>query len=589
MRRATVVRDDGRSLEEAAFLRETEPYAFTKLDRRAAWLLVETRAEPYWTLFPFEVLQLQEAQLLTLPVRKLLVPIYLSAAGALVALFALLEGRGARARQPALITAALGVSMTLRTIALQQGWLGIWVGGAFRIATAIAYISVPLGLFLTHAFYRWTADRPWTRRALLLWGAPGALLVVLGALLDPSTGTAPFVQGLDTIYTLANFGAFARLASPILRNSAPGERWAIFAGFTALVGGLALDSVAVLSGQRFVFDVGYSSLGLFVQALSQGIVVASRNARAHAEARENADLAARNASLARDISDRSARAFHRFVPEDSIRLLGGARFEDLRAGLGVRRDLTVLFADIRNFTTRSETMPPEQVFAFVNECLGGLAPVVHAHGGFIDKFIGDAIMAIFPGDPASAVAAATDFRRKVTAFNAKQPGGTMALAIGVGIHRGPVVLGTVGHDDRLEVTAIGDAVNVAARLESLTKDFGVGALVSDAVTDGSDSNTYRRVGKVHVKGRHAPVTLFEVLACTMNDDEREEKARSFRSFAAGLAAFEGALMDDSVRHFAQAVDQAPRDAVARRYLERASRYLREGVPAGFDGSLALGS
>jgi adenylate cyclase len=225
----------------------------------------------------------------------------------------------------------------------------------------------------------------------------------------------------------------------------------------------------------------------------------------------------------------TARAFRRFVPDDFLRLLGQPHFEALTAGVGLKRDLTVLFMDIRDFTKRSETLGPEATFRFVNACLARFEPVIRAEGGFVDKFIGDAIMAIFPGEPAAALRAAEGLHRVAAELEASGVSAGIPLAIGVGVHRGPVMLGSVGHDERLEVTAIGDAVNVAARLESLTKPFGVGALVSeDAVTTRGPG--LRRVGAVRVKGRSEPIDLFEVLACCATAEERQGKEATSETF-----------------------------------------------------------
>jgi two-component system sensor histidine kinase ChiS len=283
---------------------------------------------------------------------------------------------------------------------------------------------------------------------------------------------------------------------------------------------------------------------------------------------------------------RTARAFRRFVPSDFLQLLGAAHFEELRAGVGQRHDLTVLFADIRGFTARSEQLGPEGTFAFVNGCLQRFEPVVRAHGGFVDKFIGDAVMAIFPGEATRAVEAAARLQAEVASFNLAHPRAPMPLAIGIGVHRGPVILGTVGVDDRLEVTVIGDAVNVAARLEALTKRFGVGALASREIADGARvPGEARCIGVVHVRGRREPIELFELLACCASEDERTQKMATCDVFARGLAAWRAGRMDDATMAFEAARRDAPLDGVAAIYAEEAKRLLQDGIPDSFDGDL----
>jgi adenylate cyclase len=278
----------------------------------------------------------------------------------------------------------------------------------------------------------------------------------------------------------------------------------------------------------------------------------------------------------------TARAFRRFVPDDFLALLGQPRFEALTAGVGIRRELTVLFMDIRDFTKRSERLGPEATFRFVNACLARFEPVIRAEGGFVDKFIGDAIMAIFPGDPSAARRAAEGLHAAARELEASGISEGIPLAIGVGVHRGPVMLGSVGHDERLEVTAIGDAVNVAARLESLTKAFGVGALVSeDALAERGAG--LRRVGAVRVKGRSEPVDLFELLACCGDDEERRAKEATRELFQAGLAAFVRGEMGEARDRFQEVVGKSPRDVVAMRYAKRAATYAERGLPSNFEG------
>jgi two-component system sensor histidine kinase ChiS len=285
---------------------------------------------------------------------------------------------------------------------------------------------------------------------------------------------------------------------------------------------------------------------------------------------------------------RTARAFRRFVPEDFLALLGVERFESLAAGIGQQHDVTVLFADVRNFTARSEALGPEGTFRFINGCLERFEPVVRRHGGFVDKFIGDAIMAIFPGEPRDAIAAAAGLHDEVRAFNGEQPQGASPLAIGVGVHRGPVVLGTVGGPDRLEVTAIGDAVNVASRLEGLSKVIGVGAVASEACV-GAAREGLRPVGFVRVRGRAGRLALFEILASAGSEEERAQKLATAPSFEAAIDAYARGDLAAARLAFEAVTREAPLDRVAARYLARVAALEVTGLPEGFAGELDAGA
>ena len=165
--------------------------------------------------------------------------------------------------------------------------------------------------------------------------------------------------------------------------------------------------------------------------------------------------------------------------------------------------MTVLFSDIRDFTPLSESMTPAAAFAFVNDYLGTMAPIIREHGGFIDKYIGDAIMAIFPGSSQDAVAAGLKMEENLQHFN-QCTAATGKPPIRIGIHTGQLVAGIIGFADRLEGTVIGDCVNTASRLEGLTKDLPTSLLVSETVGEElGDAAEYAidSLGEVEVKGK----------------------------------------------------------------------------------------
>jgi adenylate cyclase len=229
----------------------------------------------------------------------------------------------------------------------------------------------------------------------------------------------------------------------------------------------------------------------------------------------------------------------------------------------------VLFADIRNFTSSSEGMSPEETFAFLNGCLSKLGPHVRAQSGFVDKYIGDAIMALFPREPADAVRAAVAMQDEVRRSN-ELIAGRAPLAIGVGIHVGRVMMGTIGEAERFEATVISDAVNLTARLESLTKQLGCSVLISEDVfaTLAADLRTHtRRLGTFVVKGKAQPVTLYEVFA---SDSEalRETKLRTRERFDAMLEAFASERIEEALSIATELRDACPDDGPANWWFMR---------------------
>ncbi len=173
-------------------------------------------------------------------------------------------------------------------------------------------------------------------------------------------------------------------------------------------------------------------------------------------------------------------AIGQFVPYPFLQILGRDSIVDVRLGDSVARDMSVLFANMRAFTRLTEQMSPEQSFGFINRYFGLLAPAVLTHGGFVDKYIGDAIMALFEGSADDAIESGLAMSRALEPLNADRLGrGLEPIRIGVGINTGRLVLGTVGSENRMDTTVISDAVNIASRLQGLTRRYDTQLLVTE--------------------------------------------------------------------------------------------------------------
>ena len=207
-------------------------------------------------------------------------------------------------------------------------------------------------------------------------------------------------------------------------------------------------------------------------------------------------------------------AFARFVPHELLHCLSRKNVVDVALGDQVLTDMAILFSDIRSFTTLSETMSPQETFKFLNSYLERMNPFIWEHEGFIDKYIGDGIMALFPRGAASALNAAIAMLAHIPVYNAQRASfGYAPIRIGIGIHAGSVMLGIIGHERFLQGTVISDAVNLASRLEGLTKTYGVSLVVSSDVLFGlPDPNryAYRFLDRVTVKGKQRLVSVYEV-------------------------------------------------------------------------------
>jgi class 3 adenylate cyclase len=175
----------------------------------------------------------------------------------------------------------------------------------------------------------------------------------------------------------------------------------------------------------------------------------------------------------------------RFVPHEFIDFLGKESLAEIESGDQIRRKVTLFFADIRSFTSLSEGMTPKENFDFINSYLGVMGPVIRRNGGFIEHYLGDAIMAIFPDKPEDAVKAGLEMREILVDFNRqREEDGQVPIAFGVGLHTEDIILGVVGERSRLAATVVSDAVDLVNRLEAATKTHHVGLVMTEAVWKG---------------------------------------------------------------------------------------------------------
>jgi len=264
-------------------------------------------------------------------------------------------------------------------------------------------------------------------------------------------------------------------------------------------------------------------------------------------------------------------AYSRFVPTELLQHLEREHIWDVQLGDSRRKDMTIVFADIRSFSTLSETMTPEENFAFINSYLRLMEPVIKAHQGFIDKYIGDEIMALFEDEPDVALHAATEMLRLLDLFNiSREEAGLSPISIGIGINSGPTVLGTIGGHNRMEGTVIGDAVNIASRLEQLNKVYGTQLLISEQTYHAlrhPEHFSIRKIDYVQVKGKSEAVYVYEVF----DGDPfelRQLKAGNLRMFTEAWSLFEQGLYEQALAVFQICHSVNPQDRVVQIYLER---------------------
>jgi len=208
-------------------------------------------------------------------------------------------------------------------------------------------------------------------------------------------------------------------------------------------------------------------------------------------------------------------AYERFVPSEFLNLLGQQSITQVQLGDQKRYDMSILFADIRSFTQLSEQMTPQENFNFINGYLKRVSPIIRHHNGFIDKYMGDGLMALFPDNASDAIQAGIAIQQQLAHYNEERlQKERVPIKVGIGIHHGSVMLGTVGEKERMESTVISDAVNIASRLERLSKDYNARLIISQATLatlSQPDLFTHRLLHNVKLKGKSNSIMAVEIL------------------------------------------------------------------------------
>ncbi|HBG65973.1 MAG TPA: guanylate cyclase [Treponema sp.] len=288
---------------------------------------------------------------------------------------------------------------------------------------------------------------------------------------------------------------------------------------------------------------------------------------------------------------RIRKAFSRFVPEQIIDELVTSSDATEKVSVGEKRAVAILFSDIRSFTSISELNRPETMVAFLNRYFTAMVNVIKKHGGTIDKFIGDAIMALF-GAPVSyednarrAAAAACEMRQVLPSVELGDlilPEG-MKFNIGIGIHYGDVTVGSLGSADKTDYTCIGDTVNLASRLEGLTKVYGSMVLVSESVKDDCPEGefTFRYLDDVRVKGKAKAVPIFAV------DRSPDEFPPAYKdAYTKGMELYKQGIWNLGKEYFEKALDAVPGDKAAKLMLGRCEDFIAN-PPEHWDGAIAF--
>ncbi|MBF7073747.1 adenylate/guanylate cyclase domain-containing protein [Glaciecola sp. MH2013] len=288
--------------------------------------------------------------------------------------------------------------------------------------------------------------------------------------------------------------------------------------------------------------------------------------------------------------------FQKFVPRQFVEHIA-KQGASLELGHADEDNVAILFCDIRGFTGLSERMKPQELMNFLNSYFIRMNAPIHDNKGFIDKFIGDAIMALFDNPEGNdsdkacdSIRAAIGLRRALYLYNQhRERSGYNSVNIGIGIHFGPVIIGTVGSDDRMDTTVIGDSVNIAQRLESLAPIYDIDIIVSDQLVQTTENAFASRViDWVRVKGRSEPLKLVEVVE-HLDDAEQSQRIARAPAIQQGLDLRISGKLREALDVFKEAKKLSPTDPILKHHIKWTEHLILHGVPENWDGTLQIGA
>lgn len=445
------------------------------------------------------------------------------------------------------------------------------------------YLSIPIFLMFLQVLYP-NEFLPYSLKIIQLLGIIFAAIVIV----TPTKIHAYTLQFYEIIAISSLLYAVYILILGVLRKR---EGSAIFlAGFlvvfVTIINDILYDNEIIHTGRLIPF-------GLFVFILSQSILLSSRFSQAFVDAeRLFGDLVANCTKNTRLIE-----VFQKFVPVQFVHRIARQGLEEIKFGQPETAAITILFSDIRSFTTMAEAMSAEDLFFFLNAYFKRMYGPIHNNHGFIDKFIGDAIMVIFERQDESgtqqaqdAVQAAVDMQKALAIYNQeRQINNYQVMQIGVGIHSGQAIIGTIGTEDRMESTVLGDDVNLASRLEGLTKYYGVSIVISYdtlSLLHNKRSFKYRELDWLKVKGKRTPVLIYEVYNADSVEIQKYKRTNGLL-LKKGLYLRHIQEWDQAIAAFQEALQNWPDDVSAKNHIQRCEQLKQDPPAKDWNGAIQI--
>ena len=449
----------------------------------------------------------------------------------------------------------------LRTILYGQHILLTMVPGfPLSLENKIGYLTFSLSVPLFLLFIAHEYDLKWSRIFKYPVNIASLIFVVL-ILIFPHRIFSRYLVYYQVITLMISLVIFVVIIKRVFQKNR--SALVTLTGFLILLSTVIND---ILYSQGIIQTSHLVPIGLSFFIMSQAALMSWNIGREFS----------RSESLSMELQQTN-NSLKRFVPHEFLKFLGKQRIADVNLGDHTQLDMTIMFCDIREFTTLSENLTPRENFLFLNSYLERIGPVIREFGGFIDKYVGDGIMALFPGTADSAVNAAIQIQEQIKIYNQhRQSCGYNSIQLGIGIHTGSMMLGTIGENERMDSTVISDAVNLCARIESLTKDYGLRIALSESTWEAVKDKEFleeRYIGQIFVKGKKEPVPIYELF----NTDDPATlvtKRQNRADFYKALASFTSGAYEEARTGFQKLLEMMPDDKTSKVYLQRINEIKR---------------
>lgn len=380
--------------------------------------------------------------------------------------------------------------------------------------------------------------------------------------------------------------SFLVYLAPAQKNAA--KKWFLiaFSPLLLLTVFLCIVIVGNMAGNFFSSDI--TSVHNIYDLLKLGIVAMLTLLALSIGYRTNLLKAEKASALQKNLADqkRINKAISRFVPNEFLSALGKSSITEVALGDSIEKEVTVFFSDIRNFTSLSEQMTPKENFQFVNAFNNRMGPIIQRNNGFINQYLGDGIMAIFPDSPADTLRAAIEMQQALHNYNQQRiQQGKNSIKVGMGMHTGSLIMGITGDNHRLDATTISDSVNSASRIENLTKHYRSSILLSEVSLkklDHPEEFHFRYLGQVQVKGKQK---LLKIHECFDGDSANifELKLATLAEFNAGIQNYFKQSFSQAVFDFEKVLQRNPEDKTATLFLHKAKQLKKMGVVENWTG------